>query len=236
MSVWITLSVPPHTLPKPVLLQRFSETASSRCERTDIPPKGVQMLNSIIYPNPNFTPEIRVINDIEFAHAGKTPFWCAKEGQILLEEHGSFRQPPIYEMKQRPRYNTYTINGVIIGQRYPVVSFHRKRYAVHILMAIAWIGPVPTNFQVDHLNGDIYNWMLENIRIVSIPENYRCAVILRWLRKKGIDPRNLTGLQCRIAFIAIPLWDKERRQSITRDEILHILSSYTIITNPKNLD
>ena len=194
------------------------------------------MINSIIYPNPSFTPEIRMYDGVEFAHAGKTPFWCSKEGIILIEDElQQLRPAKVYHMQQRARYNTRTVNGVIIGPRYPDVADRRKRYLTHRLMALAWIGPIPAGYQVDHLNGDIYNWMLDNVRIVSVQENYRSAAILRWLRKKGIDPCYLTGLQCRIAFSVVPLWDKDRRTSISQHEILVILTSYTIV-NPQNLD
>ncbi len=194
------------------------------------------MINeSICYPNPKFTPEIRNIDGVEFAHAGKTPFWCDREGHILRITTGIIKQPPI-NLQNQHRYKTRCRSGASIGYRYPDVKDGSKHYRVHTLMALAWIGPIPHGWQVDHKNADIYNWMLDNIRIVSVRENYRCAVILRWLRTKGIDTRTLTGMQCMVAFIAVPLWDKDRRQSITRDEILHILSSYTIITNPKNID
>ena len=55
-------------------------------------------------------------------------------------------------------------------------------------MALSWIGPRPEGWQIDHLNGDICNWSITNLRIVTIAENYRCALILRSLRRDNIDP------------------------------------------------
>ena len=101
-------------------------------------------------------------------------------------------------------------------------------------MALAWIGPIPTGYQVDHKNADIYNWMIDNIRIVSVHENYRCATILRWLRKKGINTRTLTGMQCMVAFAVVPSFNPLRRSTITKQELLILLSSYVI--NLQNID
>ena len=192
------------------------------------------MINeSICYPNPNFTPEIRLINGIEFAHAANTPFWCDRDGHILKIANGVIKQPSI-NLQNQHLYKTRTANGVSVGRRYADVKDGSKHYLVHTLMALAWIGPIPRGFQVDHKNGDIYNWMLDNIRIVSVHENCRCAVILRWLRKKGIDTRSLTGMQCMVAFAVVPVFDDYRRRTITKHEILILLSSYVI--NTQNID
>jgi hypothetical protein len=72
------------------------------------------------------------------------------------------------------------------------VDYKGKTYYVHRLMAIAWIGSIPEGWQVDHINGDIYNWSLDNIRIVTVAENVRCAVILRARRmiaRQDNDPK-----------------------------------------------
>lgn len=187
--------------------------------------------SSICYPNPSFTPEIRVINGIEFAHAAHTPCWVSKEGDVLVEDSLGFLSPRKVNMYVCKLYGTKTRNGQWRGRTYPYVEVRRKTYRLHRLMAIAWIGPIRAGYQVDHKNGDIYNWSLENIRIVTVAENCRCAVILRWLRKKGIDPRYLTGLQAMIAFSVVPLWDNLRRATISQQELLVILTSYTIV-NP----
>lgn len=190
--------------------------------------------NSICYPNPNFTPEIRLIDGIEFAHAGKTPFWCDRDGHILRQDsNGSFC--PVYiNMQNQHMYGQPCSTGARAGHRYPDVKSRGKHYLVHTLMARAWIGPIPRGYQVDHKNGDFYNWMLENIRIVTIAENCRCAIILRWLRKKGIDTRTLTGMEAMVAFAVVPVWDDLRRETISKQDLLIILSSYVI--NLQNID
>lgn len=192
------------------------------------------MINeSICYPNPNFSPEIRIYDGVEFAHAGKTPFWCDREGHILQITNGIIKRPFI-NLQNQHRYKTRCSTGAPIGYRYPDVKDGLKHYRIHTLMALAWIGPIPRGWQVDHKNADIYNWMLDNIRIVSVHENYRCAVILRWLRAKGIDTRTLTGMQCMVAFAIVPVFDSPRRQSITKQELLILLSRY-VVTDPNAL-
>lgn len=49
-------------------------------------------------------------------------------------------------------------------------------------MALAWLGGIPNGFVTDHINGDIDNSRIENISVISIPENNRCGGILRRLR------------------------------------------------------
>ncbi len=112
----------------------------------------------------------------------------------------------------RKSYNTRTPNGVIRGKTYPGVTYKGVHYRVHILMALAWIGSIPAGWEVDHINGDINNWTRDNIRIVTVAENYRCARLLRILRSIGRDPKTMS-----------------------RDELLEIFNKY-YFANPKDID
>lgn len=60
----------------------------------------------------------------------------------------------------------------------------------HILMACAFLRiPDRSNGEVvDHINGDVLNYSLDNIRIVLSPINDRDGGFLRKLRNKGINP------------------------------------------------
>lgn len=68
------------------------------------------------------------------------------------------------------------------GQNYPRVSWKNKKYRVHVLMAKAWKGGVPVGMVADHIDGNIYDFSYDNIRVIDIPENNRCGGILRRLR------------------------------------------------------
>lgn len=65
-------------------------------------------------------------------------------------------------------------------------------------MALAWMGPIPEGWEVDHLNGNILDWRLENLQVVTPAENRKRAVILRARRMiarqdndPSKDPRNM---------------------------------------------
>ena len=67
-------------------------------------------------------------------------------------------------------------------------------------MALAWLGPIPAGWEVDHINGNILDWTLKNIQIVSVAENRKRAVILRARRMvarqdndPSKDPKNMSS-------------------------------------------
>ena len=58
-------------------------------------------------------------------------------------------------------------------------------HAVHL----AWIGPIPDGFVVDHLNGVTTDNRASNLQAVTPAENARRAKLLKILRSIGRDPR-----------------------------------------------
>ena len=185
-------------------------------------------VNQYCYPREGFVPEVCTHEGMELAHAQGTPFWLSEKGVVFIRyANGKWNKRKV-DTCARKGYNTRTQNGVIRGKTYPGVTYKGVHYRVHMLMALAWLGTIPQGWEVDHLNGDINNWTLDNIRIVTIAENYRCGAILRWLRKKSIDTCTLTGMQCRVAFAVVPMFDTERRKEIQKAEIMEIISKYVI--------
>ena len=88
---------------------------------------------------------------------------------------------------KKNNYGKKTANGVSIGQRYPYVDFRGKKYEVHILVTLAWLRARREGEEIDHINGNIDDCRLVNLRIVTKEENRRCAQILRRLRKAARD-------------------------------------------------
>ena len=84
---------------------------------------------------------------------------------------------------KKNNYGKKTANGVPNGQRYPYVIFNGKKYDVHLLVVLAWLRPRREGEEIDHINGNIDDCRLVNLRIVTKEENRRCAQILRRLRK-----------------------------------------------------
>ena len=84
-------------------------------------------------------------------------------------------------------YGHKTRNGVNNGRRYPYVTFRGKTRAIHIIMADAWMRPRRDYEEVDHLDGNIDNFRLSNLEIVTKQENQRRGKILRAMRKAALD-------------------------------------------------
>ena len=77
--------------------------------------------------------------------------------------------------------------------------FQGHKYEVHVLVSLAWIGVRKDGEEIDHVNGNINDCRVENLRLVTKEENRRCAKILRRLRKAArelndpsLDPKNRT--------------------------------------------
>lgn len=150
------------------------------------------------YPREGFVPEVCTHEGLCLAHAQDTPFWLSEKGDVFIRYANGRWHRRIVDTCARKSYNTRTLNGVIRGKTYPGVTYKGVHYRVHILMALAWICSIPAGWEVDHLNGDINNWTRDNIRIVTVAENYRCAVILRARRMvarqdndPSKDPKNM---------------------------------------------
>ena len=100
---------------------------------------------------------------------------------------------------KKNNYGMKSANGVYNGQRYPYVMFNGKKYDIHILVTLAWLRPRRQGEEIDHINGNIDDCRLVNLRIVTKEENHRCAQILRRLRKAAkqlnepsLDPKNMS--------------------------------------------
>ena len=104
----------------------------------------------------------------------------------------------IQRIKKR-NYGKKTRSGTYQGQRYPYVIFRNKKYEVHILVTLAWLRARGPGEEIDHIDGNIDDCRLINLRIISAEENDRCAGILRRLRNAsvrydlpGLNPRNMS--------------------------------------------
>jgi len=107
-------------------------------------------------------------------------------------------------------YGRRTKGGNRQGQRYPYVKYKGKTYRVHFLVAFAWIGPKPDKCVLDHINGDIDDCRLVNLRFISKEENNRCGGILRKLRNAAVrlkdpslNPANIPQSRLLIIFATI---------------------------------
>lgn len=75
--------------------------------------------------------------------------------------------------------------------KYPAVMLYqgssetRKRFFVHILVAMAFLGPIPEGYEVNHKNGDKTNPRLDNLEYMTHSENFIHALTVL-----GVGPDN----------------------------------------------
>lgn len=126
---------------------------------------------------------------------------------------------------KKNNYGKKSANGVPNGQRYPYIMFRGRKYEVHILVTLAWLRPRRDGEEIDHINGNIDDCRLINLRIVTKEENRRCAQILRRLRKAAkqlndpsLDPLNIPQPQLLKIFATLTVVDPTK---IMDDDFTH---------------
>lgn len=123
-----------------------------------------------------------------------------KEGlDIFLSQSGRVYSLTRYGLRRlrvnycrKRRYGMKSCNGVYNGHRYPYITFRGGTYSIHVLMMEIWVRPRRDGEEIDHLDGNIDNFALENLEIVTHEENNRRKVILQAMRRAAIelkDPR-----------------------------------------------
>ena len=143
------------------------------------------MANYIIYPNPAFQPRTDHLPDgTPVAYDAQTDLWATFATGLIYrhEPDGSWTRKhligctPIVPTPNR--HSQYPLVHVD-GQRSPVT--------VHSIVARAWLGPIPCGWQIDHIDGDIRNASVLNLRILPPWLNHRDGGFLRKLRHRKID-------------------------------------------------
>ena len=130
------------------------------------------------------------------------PLYCSKQGRFyslhnaILTDDGWM----LSEIKPNHTPNAPSLKDGRCHSNYPIMRQFGKQLC-HKLMALTWIGPRPfyqaqdgrkLPMEIDHLNGDIRDWSLDNLQYVTPAENRKRAKLLRILRSIGRDPRKMT--------------------------------------------
>ena len=113
-----------------------------------------------------------------------------------LTKKGLSKRTISYNKKKN--YGKKTSGGTTQGQRYPYIMFHGHKYEVHVLVSLAWRRKRRKGEEIDHVNGNIKDCRVENLRIITSEQNHWCSRVLRRLRKMAklradpaLDPINI---------------------------------------------
>lgn len=205
--------------------QRIKERQQARTKRKKYrkPRRPLPLVEyEVVSENPRV---LRLRNGVELRQAiPGVELYVSKGGRVYSLTKYGLRQRRIRYMKKN-NYGKKSANGVPNGQRYPYVDFRRKKYDVHILVTLAWLRPRREGEEIDHINGNIDDCRLVNLRIVTKEENRRCAQILRRLRKAAkqlndpsLDPLNIPQPRLLKIFATLTVDDPNK---IMEDDFTH---------------
>ena len=99
-------------------------------------------------------------------------YLVSKSGQLYNTKTKRF----IYAYRHQSRVNKYLRAGLYSAGKC-------TRYFLHELVLLAWTGPKPYKYEVDHIDGNTFNNNLNNLEYVTSSENKKRAAKLR--TKKG---------------------------------------------------
>ena len=126
------------------------------------------------------------------------PLYCSRDGRffsparaVLTDDGWKMYQLKVYCPGEGTRYEKSNSDYAKLSIKAGVTPL------VHHLMWETWVGPRKktdangVKWEIDHINGDIRNWSLDNLEEVTSAENYRRRKILHQLRKEGKDPTQM---------------------------------------------
>lgn len=92
------------------------------------------------------------------------------ECQVYVSDEGRIWNKNGYEYIQQLSRGYYRVN-VRYGNRI------RKWHLVHILVYKTFIGEIPDNFQIDHIDRNKLNNNVDNLRIVTVSDNNKNRIL-----------------------------------------------------------
>lgn len=130
---------------------------------------------------------------------------------------------------RKRRYGKKSCNGVPNGRRYPYITFRGGTYPVHILMIEIWVRPRHEGEEIDHLDGNIDNFRLDNLELVTREENNRRKAILQALRRTAhdlhdprLDPVNRSSQEMAEIYSSITVDDTAKRMEYEMTQHMEI--------------
>ena len=146
------------------------------------------------------------------------PLYCAKDGRFFsvrnmqITDEGCIMHEvqPIFSPAMRVRNQNSAVRH---GINYPQMRHFGNRPCHHLIWE-TWVGPRTKGMEIDHLNGNILDWSLDNLEEVTPEENRKRAVLLRELRRNGRDPKQMTRDQLQAIFRKYRLGDPNARMDL----------------------
>ena len=198
--------------------QARTKRKKSRKRRRPLPPVEYEAISE----NPRV---LKLRNGVELRQAiSGVGLYLSQSGRVYSLTAFGLR-PRRTRFLKKNNYGKKTSGGTAQGQRYPYIMFQGRKYEVHILVTLAWLRPRREGEEIDHINGNIDDCRLINLRIVTREENRRCAQILCRLRKAAkqlndpsLDPLNIPQSRLLKIFATLTVGDPAK---IMEDDFKH---------------
>ena len=141
--------------------------------------------NYLIYPNPDFTPTVdRLPDGTLVAYDAETHLWATFDTGLVFRKNDDNTWT-----QEHPCGCTPIVRQPNRHSQYPLIWRGSTTITIHVIVARAWIGSIPDDWHVDHIDGNKFNAAVLNLRILPAWQNHRDGGFIKKLRNKGIDPR-----------------------------------------------
>ena len=179
--------------------------------------------NYLIYPNPDFTPTVDSLPDGTLvAYDAVSQFWASFDTGLIFRKNSDGTWTRQHRIGCTPivrRPNRHS--------QYPLIWCGNTTITIHVIVARAWIGGIPEGWQVDHIDGNIRNAAVINLRILPDWLNARDGGFIRKLRNQGIDPTMFAQAVLMEYFERMAEYKAEHSRSsythMTRNDLLQLL-------------
>ena len=140
--------------------------------------------NYLIYPNPDFTPTVdRLPDGTLVAYDAETHLWATFDTGLVFRKNDDNTWT-----QEHPCGCTPIVRQPNRHSQYPLIWRGSTTITIHVIVARAWIGSIPDDWHVDHIDGNKFNAAVLNLRILPAWQNHRDGGFIKKLRHKKIDP------------------------------------------------
>ena len=145
--------------------------------------------NYLIYPNPDFTPTVdRLPDGTLVAYDAETHLWATFDTGLVFRKNDDNTWT-----QEHPCGCTPIVRQPNRHSQYPLIWRGSTTITIHVIVARAWIGSIPDDWHVDHIDGNKFNAAVLNLRILPAWLNHRDGGFVKKLRNKKIDPTHFSA-------------------------------------------
>ena len=140
------------------------------------------------------------------------PLYCSQDGRFFSVHKMQITDEGCIMHELKPCTNpasTYAHKG---GSAYARMCHFGNRLCHHLIWE-TFVGPRTKGMEIDHVNGNVMDWSLDNLEEVTPAENRKRAKILRAMRTAGTYPTTIPQSRLKAIFARYVLMDGAEQMS-----------------------